>query len=126
MTVTTTTRFTIGGKTYNSVDEMPADVRAQYEKVQAMFADNDHNGIPDIAEGADSQAKVVQTVTSFSNTIPVGAAMRGSLGRSPSMRQLNAKAVRDAGVGGQVSWGKVIALLVGVAIVALLVGHMLR
>jgi hypothetical protein len=58
----------IDGKTYNSVDEMPADVRQRYEQAMGslkdqngnrvpdafennnMLADNNRNGIPDIVE----------------------------------------------------------------------------
>jgi len=63
----------IDGKTYNSVDEMPPDVRAKYEQamqslkdkgrnslpgqfenINNMLKDQDGNGIPDIFEGASS------------------------------------------------------------------------
>jgi hypothetical protein len=61
-------RIVIDGKVYNSVDEMPEDVRQQYEKAMSalkdqngnkipdafennnMLADNNRNGIPDIIE----------------------------------------------------------------------------
>lgn len=61
-------RIVIDGKVYNSVDEMPEDVRRQYEKAMSslkdengnsipdalennnMLADNNRNGIPDIIE----------------------------------------------------------------------------
>jgi len=63
----------IDGKTYNSVDEMPPDVRAKYEQamkslkdkgrndfpdqfenINNMLKDQDGNGITDILEGASS------------------------------------------------------------------------
>jgi hypothetical protein len=63
-------RIVIDGKTYNSVDEMPEDVRRKYEEamrgfqefspqnisgaiedVKNIFADKDRNGIPDVLEG---------------------------------------------------------------------------
>ena len=46
-----TGRITVNGKTYKSVDEMPPDVRRQYEEaMQTMMADRDGNGVPDILE----------------------------------------------------------------------------
>jgi hypothetical protein len=70
----------IDGKTYDNVDEMPADVRKQYEQAMKMlgdenknlvpdvfenmkiFADKDQDGIPDALEGlASSSATVVSS-----------------------------------------------------------------
>lgn len=63
-------RIVIDGKSYNSVDEMPPDVRQQYEeamrelKVQGIpnvfennniLADQNRNGIPDIVENTPGQ-----------------------------------------------------------------------
>jgi hypothetical protein len=39
------------GKTYNSLEEMPADQRAAYEQVMAFMKDENNNGIPDMFEG---------------------------------------------------------------------------
>src|SRR5512145_2855686 len=39
------------GKTYNSLEEMPADQRAAYEQVMAFMKDENNNGIPDLFEG---------------------------------------------------------------------------
>lgn len=44
-------QFIINGKAYDSVDEMPPDVRASYEAMQNLFADGNQNGIPDVMEG---------------------------------------------------------------------------
>lgn len=44
------TSFTINGKTYRSLDEMPADVRRQYDSMMQLMADRDGNGVPDIVE----------------------------------------------------------------------------
>lgn len=46
-------RITINGQTYSSVEEMPPDVRRQYEFAMGALADEDANGIPDILEGKD-------------------------------------------------------------------------
>ena len=52
----------IDGKTYKSVDEMPEDVRKNYESAMRNF-DNNQNGTPDLFEGMDSfqsaNAKVI-------------------------------------------------------------------
>ena len=40
----------IDGKTYKSVEEMPEDVRRNYESALSQLADNDRNGIPDALE----------------------------------------------------------------------------
>jgi hypothetical protein len=40
----------IDGKTYNSVNEMPADVRQKYEQAMSTFKDQDGNRIPDSIE----------------------------------------------------------------------------
>ena len=41
-------RIVVDGKTYNSVDEMPSDVRAKYEQALRSFKDTDQDGFPDI------------------------------------------------------------------------------
>lgn len=41
----------IDGKTYKSVDEMPEDVRKNYENAMSQLANNDKDGIPDVLEG---------------------------------------------------------------------------
>ena len=44
-------RITVNGKTYSNVDEMPPDVRRQYEQgMRSMMADRDGDGVPDILE----------------------------------------------------------------------------
>jgi hypothetical protein len=44
-------KISFNGKTYNSLEEMPADERAAYEQVMAFMKDENHNGIPDMFEG---------------------------------------------------------------------------
>lgn len=48
--LTTRMRFVHDGKTYNSLDEMPPELRAKYEKA-VQQVDQDHDGIPDFLEG---------------------------------------------------------------------------
>ncbi len=43
-------RIVIDGKTYNSVDEMPEDVRRQYEQAMSSLKDQSGNRIPDAFE----------------------------------------------------------------------------
>ena len=45
------TKITVNGKTYASVEEMPAEVRQQYERAMSMLPDRDGNGVPDVLEG---------------------------------------------------------------------------
>jgi hypothetical protein len=51
--------ITFNGKTYNSLDEMPAHERQAFEKLSSMFVDANGNGIPDFLEG--DMAKNVMT-----------------------------------------------------------------
>lgn len=46
----------IDGKTYKSVEEMPEDVRRNYEIAMGQLADNDRNGIPDALENLTNLA----------------------------------------------------------------------
>ncbi len=39
------------GKTYNSLEEMPANERQTYEQIANMLVDKNGNGIPDFLEG---------------------------------------------------------------------------
>jgi hypothetical protein len=55
--------ITFNGKTYNSLDEMPPDVRAQYSAISGIFADKNQNGVPDIMENLMSTSTVIQTGT---------------------------------------------------------------
>jgi hypothetical protein len=47
----TRTQITVNGRTYGSIDEMPPDVRRQYERAMSLLADKNNNGVPDILEG---------------------------------------------------------------------------
>ncbi len=51
--------ISFNGRTYNSLEEMPADQRAAYEQVMAFMKDENHNGIPDMFEG-DAIQKMVK------------------------------------------------------------------
>jgi hypothetical protein len=47
------TSITVNGQTYSSIEEMPPEVRRQYEFAMGLLADKDGNGIPDVLEGRD-------------------------------------------------------------------------
>lgn len=60
---TSQTRITIEGKTYQSVEEMPADVRRRYEQAMSVLSDRDGNGVPDVLEGDSPDPNVISHVT---------------------------------------------------------------
>jgi hypothetical protein len=67
-----TGRIKVNGKTYKSVDEMPPDVRRQYEQaMQRMMADRDRNGVPDILEHPSSSTGVASVGTKQFDQISV-------------------------------------------------------
>jgi hypothetical protein len=55
--------ISFNGKTYNSLEEMPADQCVAYEQVMAFMKDENNNGIPDLFEG-----DVVQKMIGMANT----------------------------------------------------------
>lgn len=118
MEYSTWAEITVNGKTYGSVEEMPPDVRAQFEKMQSMLVDNDHNGIPDIAEDGSHRATVVRQVTTSTRTFPSDGSMPASMRGSPSLRMPGANANRGSSGEVQMSRGALIMLLAGMALVA--------
>lgn len=54
------------GKTYNSVEEMPALEQQAFEQLSSMFVDKNGNGIPDFLEG-DLASNIITAVTSNVN-----------------------------------------------------------
>ncbi len=69
------------GKTYNSIDEMPANERQAYEGLANMFEDKNGNGIPDFLEG-DMANKVLNAYTS-SSSINLNGKMYNSMDELP-------------------------------------------
>jgi hypothetical protein len=67
------------GKTYNSLEEMPANERQAYEQMQKIFVDADGNGIPDFLEG-DVAKKVI---TAFSSVVNYDGKVYNSLDELP-------------------------------------------
>jgi hypothetical protein len=61
-------KIVFNGQAYDSIEAMPPEVRAAYQKVIEMFADANHNGVPDILEGGPS-AGGVQMITQVNITV---------------------------------------------------------
>jgi len=53
----------IDGKTYNSVNEMPPDVRAKYEQAMAAMKDSNSNDFPNFVE--NTQPAVISNMMKF-------------------------------------------------------------
>jgi hypothetical protein len=74
------------GKTYNSIEEMPAHERQAFEQVSQMFVDANGNGIPDFLEG--DMIKNVITARSTQANINVNGQTYNSFNElPPEMRQ---------------------------------------
>lgn len=89
----------IDGKTYKSVDEMPEDVRRNYEHAMSQLGDNNKDGIPDMLENLtnpidqnnngmpDAIENMVSKVFSSSTRIIVNGTEYNSLDElSPELR----------------------------------------
>ncbi|MDN5923475.1 MAG: hypothetical protein L0H70_00580 [Xanthomonadales bacterium] len=126
MEINTFTQFTIGGKTYNSVEQMPPDVRTQFEEIQRSLVDNNHNGMLDIAEGDGSGVTVIEHNNVSINSSPIDQSILASKGK------LSAKHTLDLMAGGrvdeqlQLSRGTLLKLMAGVALFAALVVWLLK
>jgi len=75
--------ISFNGKTYNSLEEMPADQRAAYEQVMSFMKDENNNGIPDMFEG-----DVIQKMMGMASTRVVvnGQEVLGMESMSPEAR----------------------------------------
>ncbi|RJP47369.1 MAG: hypothetical protein C4583_16765 [Anaerolineaceae bacterium] len=67
------------GKTYNSVDEMPASERQAYEQMFQIFTDKNGNGIPDFLEGDIAK----NVMTAFTNIVHYDGKMYNSMDELP-------------------------------------------
>ncbi len=56
------------GVEYNRADDMPADIRAEYDKAVKMLPDRDANGIPDLLE-VDSQPETPAAPIQATSTV---------------------------------------------------------
>lgn len=56
-TASMSSRIVLNGREYACPDEMPEAERAVYERVTSMFVDSDHDGVPDLFEGVEPEAR---------------------------------------------------------------------
>ena len=103
LTTKTFTRITVNGKTYSSVEEMPPEIRQQYEKAMSMLADKNHNGIPDVLEGSAVEGNGVRTVVNQ---------------KSIHLGTISARSDSSGGGGITMSLPTLLALLATVAVIA--------
>lgn len=69
-TVMQTSTIIFDGKTYDNVDELPAEARAKYEQAMGKLADENKNGVPDVLEGALKDAPTFVTTQFASGMSP--------------------------------------------------------
>ena len=99
--VNVSTKITINGREYSSVDEMPPEVLAIYEKSMSMLADRDGNGIPDIMEGGNVKitgGANFKMVSAVSRKITVNGKNYNRFDDLPAEVQ---QKFREAGIAGQ-------------------------
>jgi hypothetical protein len=72
------TKIVADGKAYNSLDELPPDVRAQYEQAMGTM-DANKNGIPDFVEGMFGTANQTSNVAASFGTSSPRAASHNSI-----------------------------------------------
>lgn len=68
------------GKTYNSVEEMPASDRQAYESMFQIFTDANGNGIPDFLEGDIAN----NVMTAFTNVVHYDGKVYNSMDELPA------------------------------------------
>jgi hypothetical protein len=87
--------ISFNGKTYNSLEEMPADQRAAYEQVMALMKDENNNGIPDLFEG-DVVQKMIGLAAN-TRIVVNGQEVQGLEAMSPEAREKFDKAMQVLG-----------------------------
>jgi hypothetical protein len=124
---TSRTKITINGQSYESVDQMPPEVRKQYETAMSMLADRDGNGIPDVLEGKGEGPKALASVT---RVVVNGKTF--SAGEVPEqLRREATKLLGDAddirpyhgGITLRLSWTTLIFLILALILIAALLIH---
>lgn len=76
------------GKSYNSLEEMPANEREAYESMFKIFQDANGNGIPDFLEGDIAK----NVTTAFSNAVHYNGAVYSNLDELPPEAREKVKA----------------------------------
>jgi hypothetical protein len=68
--VITTTKVIVNGREYNSLNDLPPDVRAKFKQAMGTF-DSDQNGMPDFLEGMTNAPKqTINVGTGFGTETP--------------------------------------------------------
>jgi hypothetical protein len=125
----TSTKIVVNGQTYRSIDEMPPDVRRQYDQVMSrMRADANQNGIPDIFEGKPTDGTSVAEFTTSVHEF-VGDGAPPAVGLTPVSPKVRERAIARAteamnlheasgrrGVVVSLTWPTLIALLATAAV----------
>jgi len=125
-------RITINGREYNSVEEMPADIRKQYQEAMSMLADKDGSGVPDIFErgdvsmSSDGQRKVVTSVKTESRFVINGREYDRSDDVPPELQALLGQTAKRRGVKIRITSATVLAILAASAITLLIAWLALR
>jgi hypothetical protein len=116
MSERTKTRITVNGKTYGSVEEMPADVRREYEQAMRLLADQNRNGIPDVFEGGGGEGTrtVITDVTTTTQRFVNGREVGGDDPRVMMAMQR----MSQTGPTVQIPLPTLLALLATVALIA--------
>jgi hypothetical protein len=76
------------GKSYNSLEEMPANEREAYESMFNIFKDANGNGIPDFLEGDIAK----NVTTAFANVVNYNGQVYGNLDELPPEAREKVKA----------------------------------
>ena len=70
MNVVSTTKIIADGKEYDSLEELPEEVRAKYDQAMGTL-DKNQDGVPDLLEGAfDAPKQSINVTTSFGVETP--------------------------------------------------------
>ncbi len=83
--------ISFNGKSYNSVEEMPAKERQAYEQMMEIFVDKNGNGVPDFMEGDILQKMFAINSTSMDVN---GQTVKSLDDLSPEVRQRVDKALQ--------------------------------
>jgi hypothetical protein len=78
-------KITVNGQEYSSIDQMPDDVRREYQKSLELLADRNGNGVPDALEGRVAGASLGRGVitTIRHSSIHINGQSYGSMDEVP-------------------------------------------
>jgi hypothetical protein len=71
------------GKTYNSIEEMPANEKQAFDQLSTMFVDKNGNGIPDFLEGD----MVQNVITAYTSSVNINGKTFGNMNDLPDDMQ---------------------------------------